>query len=129
MTLVDTSVWMDYFNGAATPQTERLDALLGQVLLGIGDLIMAEVLQGFRSDYDYRTARALLNSLSVFEMLGITRALQCADHYRTLRKRAITIRKTAAVIIATFCIAEGHALLYTDRDCGPFVAYLGLQAA
>ena len=129
MIVVDTSVWIAYFNGTTTPEADRLDALLATVPLALGDLILAEILQGFRSDADYRRARAFLTSLTVFEMLGVERALQSAEHYRTLRKRGVTIRKTADVIIATFCISEGHALLYADRDFDPFVQHLGLQAA
>jgi predicted nucleic acid-binding protein len=126
--VVDTSVWIDYFNGVGTPQTDRLDSLLGDVPLATGDLILAEVLQGFRSDRDYRTARDLLTSLTVFEMLGVEAALRVAANYRFLRKRGITIRKTAHVIIATFCIAESHPLLYSDGDFDPFVEDLGLMA-
>lgn len=129
MILVDTSVWIDYFNGHATPETERLDAFLGVEPIGIGDLILAETLQGFRSDRDFQTARELLTSLSLFEMLGVENALQSAQHYRFLRKRGVTVRKTADVIIATFCIAQDHALLFSDRDFQPFVEHLGLRSA
>ena len=129
MILVDSSVWVDYFNGRVTPQTDRLDALLGVEPLAVGDLILAEVLQGFRRDADYRTARDLLTSLTLFEMLGVDAALRSAEHYRALRRRGVTVRKTADVIIATFCITGGHALLYSDRDFDPFVEHLGLVSA
>jgi predicted nucleic acid-binding protein len=128
MILVDTSVWIDFFNGRPSPQAQTLDSLLGVQPLGIGDLILTEVLQGFRSDSDYRAARRLLASLVPFEMLGMDLALKCADHFRALRRRGITIRKTADVIIATFCLENGHALLFSDRDFQPFVDHLGLQA-
>ena len=128
MILVDTGVWVDYFNGQDTPETDRLDGLLGTVPLGIGDLILTEILQGFRHDADYEKAKALLLSLAVFEMLGVENALRSAEHYRRLRRLGITIRKTADVIIATFCIAEDHQLLFSDRDFEPFVDHLGLRA-
>ncbi len=128
MILVDSGVWIDYFNGRETPQTERLHDLLGVEPLGTGDLILTEVLQGFRSDSDYRTAKELLTSLAVFEMLGVENAVRSAEHYRTLRKRGFTVRKTADVIIATFCIVENHALLFSDRDFAPFVEQLDLRA-
>lgn len=128
MILVDTSVWIDYFNGRVSAETERLDTLLGHEPLGIGDLILTEILQGFRSDSDYKQAKELLTSLTVFDMLGMEKAIACADHYRTLRKTGITVRKTADVIIATFCIVENHALLFSDRDFLPFVEHLGLQS-
>jgi len=127
MILVDTSVWIDYFNGEVTGQTDTLDALLGTESLGIGDLILAEVLQGFRLDRDFRRAKELLTSLSLFEMLGVENAVRSAENYRVLRKRGITIRKTADVIIASFCIVEDHALLFSDRDFVPFVEELGLR--
>ena len=127
MIVIDSSVWVDYFNGQDTPQTTKLDTLLGVEPLGIGDLILTEVLQGFRTDADFAQAKALLLSLTVFEMLGLENALRCAEHYRALRKQGITIRKTADVIIATFCIVEEHALLFSDKDFIPFVEHLGLS--
>jgi predicted nucleic acid-binding protein len=127
MILVDTSVWIDYFNGRATPQTNRLDELLGNEPLGSGDLILIEVLQGFRSDADYRTAKELLTSLTLFDMLGVENAIRSAEHYRLLRKHGITLRKTADVIIATFCIVEDHSLLFSDKDFVPFVEHLNLR--
>jgi predicted nucleic acid-binding protein len=129
MILVDSSVWIDYFNGRETEQTSRLDGLLSEELLGVGDLILAEVLQGFREDRDYQTARRLLTSLTVFELLGTSMAIKSADNFRALRKQGITIRKTTDVIIATFCIEYHHALLFTDKDFLPFVEFMGLDAA
>lgn len=128
MILVDSSVWIDYFNGQSTPQVEILDNLLGAQPLAIGDLILAEVLQGFRQDSDYIIAKRLLTSLTVFNLLNSDLAIQSVDNFRALRKQGITIRKTIDVIIATFCIQENHALLFSDRDFMPFVQHLGLQA-
>lgn len=127
MILVDSSVWIHYFNGLDTRQTSKLDALLGVEPLAIGDLILTEVLQGFRKDADYKQAKQLLLSLVIFDMLGVRKAVQSAEYFRTLRKQGITIRKTADVIIATFCIEEGHALLFSDRDFAPFVEQFGLR--
>ena len=127
MILVDSSVWVDYFNGRDTPQTAKLDALLGTEPIAIGDLILTEVLQGFRRDADFARAREFLLSLTLFNMLGVENAIRSAEHFRALRKRGITIRKTADVIIATFCIAEGHSLLFSDKDFLPFVEQLGLR--
>ena len=128
MILVDSSVWIDYFNGIDTPQTAKLDELLGVELLGVGDIILTEVLQGFRADKDYRTAKQMLTSLTVFNMLGIEIAIKSADNFRELRKQGITIRKTVDVVIATFYLENGHSLLFSDRDFIPFVKYLGLSA-
>jgi predicted nucleic acid-binding protein len=128
MILVDSSVWIDYFNGTDTPQTLALDNLLGVELLGIGDIILTEVLQGFRADADYHTAKRLLTSLTLFNMLGYEVAIKSADNLRALRKQGIAIRKTIDVIIATFCLENGHSLLFCDKDFMPFVEYFGLVA-
>ena len=128
MILVDSSVWIDYFNGQITPETNKLDSLLGVEPLGIGDFILTEVLRGFRSDIDYQTAKKLMMTLSIFEMLGTDMAIQSADNFRLLRKRGITVRKTADVIIASYCIEHNYSLLFADKDFLPFVEHLGLKA-
>ena len=129
MIVVDSSVWIDYFNGTVTAESDRLDRYLGTQLILVGDLILTEVLQGFRRDADYRSARGALANFPVESIVGPTRALSAADHYRSLRARGVTVRKTIDVTIATFCIEESHALLFSDRDFDPFVAHLGLQPA
>ena len=129
MILVDSSVWIDYFRGSRTPQTDALDGLLGQQLIVIGDLILLEVLQGFGSDRDFNQARKLLLSLSVIDLGGKKVALQAAKNFRALRARGVTVRKTIDTIIATRCIQDKHRLLYSDRDFDPFVAHLGLRSA
>lgn len=129
MILVDSSVWIDYFNGKKSPQTDVLDALLGTEPIAIGDLILAEVLQGFRSDDDYEAARRLLSGLTSYDLLGQRLAIKAAENYRTLRKQGISVRKTADVIIATFCMEHHVPLLYSDRDFDPFVKHLGLKSA
>jgi predicted nucleic acid-binding protein len=126
MIIVDSSVWIDYFNGNDIPEVVKLDQLLGQELLGVGDLILTEVLQGFRQDKEYQTAKRLLTSLTVFEMLGAEMAIKSAENFRDLRKKGITVRKTIDVMIATFCIENRHSLLFADRDFDPFVEHLGL---
>ena len=128
MILVDSSVWIDYFRGAATPQTERLDSLLGSEPLAIGDLILTEVLQGFSSDRDFNQAKKLLSSLDVIELGGQDIAIQAAKNYRKLRALGITARKTIDTVIATRCIAGGYTLLHSDRDFDPFVTHLGLRS-
>jgi predicted nucleic acid-binding protein len=127
MVLVDTSVWVDYFNGLETPPTERLDRLLGSGRLLTGDLILAELLQGFAKDADYRTARRLLLELPCAELVGRDNALRAADYYRRLRKRGVTVRKTIDVLIGTYCIQHGHELLHADRDFDSMQRHLGLR--
>ncbi|MEJ5999847.1 type II toxin-antitoxin system VapC family toxin [Paucibacter soli] len=129
MILVDSSVWVDYFRGAATVQTEKLDSLLGREPLAIGDLILAEVLQGFVTDRDFTQARKLLDSLDLVELGGKAIAIQAAKNFRTLRALGFTVRKTIDTIIATRCIEGGYTLLHSDRDFEPFVKHLGLRSA
>ena len=129
MILVDSSVWIDYFNGAITPQTERLDELLSQEPLAIGDLIVVEVLQGFDDDREFGQARKFLASLTLVEIGGIDIAIAAALNFRALRKRGITIRKTIDTVIATRCIESGYELLHSDKDFEPFAKYLGLRVA
>jgi predicted nucleic acid-binding protein len=129
MVLVDSSVWVDYFNGRITRETDFLDGLLGTEPVAIGDLMLAEVLQGFRSDADYEAGKEMLTSLTVYDLLGASLAIKTADNCRALRKRGITVRKTADAIIATFCMERRIPLLYTDRDFAPFVKHLGLKSA
>lgn len=127
MILVDSSVWIDYFRDLTTPQSDRLDALLGREELAIGDLILAEVLQGFRSETGFREAKRLLTRLTVVEVGGQSIAIQAARNYWALRARGITVRKTIDTLIATRCIESGLTLLHADRDFEPFETYLGLR--
>jgi predicted nucleic acid-binding protein len=129
MILVDSSVWIDYFIGNDSPETDFLDDVLGVGAIAIGDLILTEVLQGFRHDKDYKTAKRLLEELKIFELLGIKMAVKSAENFRKLRKKGVTIRKTADVIIASFCIAHNIPLLFSDKDFKPFVQHLGLRDA
>lgn len=127
MILVDSSVWIDYFNGVATAQTGRLDGLLGREPLAIGDLILTEVLQGFVEERDYNKAKELLTSLIVIELGGRDVALQAAKDFRLLRRLGATVRKTIDTVIATRCIESGFDLLHNDRDFEPFAKHLGLR--
>jgi len=127
--LVDSSVWIDYFRGTPTPQSEKLDRLLSSEPIAIGDLILTEVLQGFGSERDFNEAKRLLTSLLMVELGGQEVAIQAARNFRILRGQGITIRKTIDTIIATRCIESGFILLYSDRDFDPFVQHLGLRSA
>ena len=129
MILVDSSVWIDYFRGTATPQVEKLDSLLGNTPIATGDLMLTEVLQGFISDRDFNQARKLMASLVVVDLVGQATAIQAARNFRVLRSLGITMRKTINTIIATYCIENGLPLLYSDRDFDPFVMHLGLRSA
>lgn len=128
MMVVDSSVWIDYFNGVVTRQTERLHAHLRDEFVVIGDIILAEVLQGFRKDSDFRRARQLLGTLIFKEMLGRDLAVKSAQNYRYLRKQGVTVRKTIDVMIATFCIQNRLPLLHSDKDFEPMSKHLGLKS-
>ena len=127
MIIADTSVWIDYFNGTDSDETGALDSALEEGTVAIGDIIFLEILQGFRSDKDYKIARSQLSVLEQYEMFGRNMVFKCADNYRALRKKGITIRKTNDIIIATFCIENKIPLLFSDRDFVPFVKHLKLK--
>ena len=128
MILVDSSVWIDFFNGTENTETDKLNEVLGLEEVVIGDLILVEVLQGFRSDTDYKAAKNVLTSLTVHDLLGKELAIKSANNFRKLRKKGTTIRKTADVIIATYCIENKIPLLFTDKDFTPFVKHLRLRS-
>lgn len=129
MILVHSSVWIDYFRGTATPQAEKLDSLLGVEPVATGDLILAEVLQGFSSERDFNQTKKLMTSLVIVDLGGLELAIQAARNFRTLRALGVTVRKTIDTVIATRCIESGLALLYSDSDFDPFVEHLGLRSA
>lgn len=125
--LVDSSVWIDFFNGRPTPAAAFLHRSLGREPILVGDLILAEVLQGFPSDRDFETARQALLHFPVVPISSRDGAVQSAENYRRLRRLGRTIRNTIDCLLATYCIANGHFLLSPDRDFSPFREHLGLQ--
>ena len=129
MILADTSAWIDYFNGNITSQTDLLDECLMEGTLAMGDLIFLEILQGIREDKQYKQVKTKLSLLDQYAMFSPAMVAKCANNFRCLRQKGITIRKTNDVIIASFCIDKNIALLYTDRDFKPFTEYLGLKSA
>ena len=128
MLMVDSSVWIDYFNGRASRETDVLHEALANDLVLIGDLMLAEVLQGIRSERHYRQARGLLLALEPVNLLDTAIALRSAENYRKLRRKGATVRKTTDCIIATWCIDNGLPLLHSDRDFQPFHDHLGLKS-
>ena len=127
MILVDSSVWIDFFRGNDTPQVDRLDALFAQERIVVGDLILTEVLQGFRTERDFNLARKTLETFEIVDLGGADIALQAAKNFRTLRGLGFTVRRTIDTIIATKCIEAGFNLLHADRDFDPFATHLGLK--
>jgi predicted nucleic acid-binding protein len=127
MILIDTSVWIDYFNGIVNKPTDKLDDLLSMELVIMGDIILAETLRGFRSDKDFKIAKKLLGNLKCYAITNKTLAIKSAENFRQLRKRGITIRKTIDMMIGTFCIENNIQLLHNDRDFKP-LEKLGLKS-
>jgi hypothetical protein len=129
MIVVDSSVWIDFLNGNATPEVGRLSSLLGTEPLLVGDVILLEVLQGVRSEANAQRVEVALRRFDIVPMLDPELAVIAAAHYRRLRALGITVRKTIDLIIGTFCIARGHALLTADHDFAPMARHLGLTLA
>lgn len=129
MILVDSSVWIDYFRGADTPQVALLDSYFGRVPLAVGDLIAAEVLQGVKDSREFKRVKRTLDAFEHVDMVGYSLAIKASENYRALRSLGITIRKTIDTLIATRCIENGLTLLHADRDFMPFVQHLGLKEA
>ena len=128
MIIVDTSVWIDYFNGIPTPQANLLDDLFGERVLAVGDLILAELLQGFGTEADAKSALSLLEPLEFIEMAGREVAIQSAANYRRLRRRGVTVHKTMDMLIGTYCLMHDHEILHNDRDFDVLVRHLGLKS-
>lgn len=129
MILVDSSVWIDYFRSAETPQVALLDSLFGRSPLAVGDLIAAEVLQGVQDEREFKLVKRTLDAFDHVDLGGYDLAVKASENYRVLRARGITIRKTIDTIIATRCIEDGLSLLHSDRDFLPFATHLGLKMA
>jgi predicted nucleic acid-binding protein len=127
MILVDSSVWIDYFNGKKTTQTDWLDSSLGNIPIIMSDFILTEVLQGFQNDKDFKIARDILLGVPFMSIGGQVLAIESAMNYRYLRRKGITVSKTINVIIGTFCIHHQLTLLHDDRDFDPMVKFLCLE--
>jgi predicted nucleic acid-binding protein len=125
--LVDSSVWIAYLRGTASPQAEKLDTLLGTVPLAIGDLILTEVLQGCATDREFNAVKRTLSTLHTVNLGGLELAIEAAKNFRKLRAFGFTVRKTIDTVIATRCIMDGLELLHSDRDFDPFEKHLGLR--
>jgi len=127
MLLVDSTVWVDYFNGRITPQSDYLHSVLASQPILLGDLILAEVLQGFHKDADFEKARRSLANFQQVDIVGPALAVQAARNYRFLRQKGVTVRKTIDSLIATWCIENDHDLLHSDSDFDGYEEHLGLR--
>ena len=129
MILVDSSEWVDYFRSADTPQVALLDSLFGRTRIAVGDLVVAEVLQGVRDNKQFKLVKNVFDTFTRLDLCGYDLALKASENYRVLRAKGITIRKTIDTLIATRCIEDGLTLLHSDRDFLPFAKHLGLREA
>ena len=127
MLVVDSTVWIDYFNGRVTPQTDYLHNAVAFLPILVGDLILTEVLQGFRQDADFEAARQAMGKFSQASLVTSALAVQSARNFRFLRQKGITVRKTIDSLIATYCIENSHDLLHSDADFDPYEQFLGLS--
>ncbi|MBK9346137.1 MAG: PIN domain nuclease [Burkholderiales bacterium] len=130
MILVDASVWIDYFRNESTPHTAQLDLWLDTPVevIGTADLVIFEVMRGFRHDRARMEAQALLLDLPVVEIGGIDNALRAAEHDRALRAKGYTIRSPIDVLLASYCITHNHMLLHRDSDFDVMKTLRGLKA-
>ncbi|MBD3628230.1 PIN domain nuclease [Cyclobacterium sp.] len=127
MILVDSSVWIDFFNGVDAPHVEKLYQLLGKEPVATGDLIVVEILQGFHNEHHFQQAKQVLKEMPFFSLCNKELSIITAENYRTLRRKGITIRKTIDMVIGTFCIENNMVLLHKDKDFKPLEIHLGLQ--
>jgi predicted nucleic acid-binding protein len=130
MILVDSSVWIDYLRGVRNQQTEQLDDWLGQpeVLIGVADLVVFEVLRGFTSEKERQVAKRLLLTLEVVEIGGWDAAMEATEHYVQLRARGYTIASPIDVLLTSYCITHDHLLLHRDSDFDVMKTLRGLKA-
>ena len=127
MVIVDSSVWVDFLKGVTNPETQWLDLRLDHDPIGLTTVILTEVLQGLRDDRDASSVEAELRKFTIIELHDIALAVEAAAHFRHLRAKGVTVRKTVDLLIATLCIRDEHQLLHCDRDFDPFEQHLGLQ--
>ncbi|MGM0589588.1 MAG: type II toxin-antitoxin system VapC family toxin [Bacteroidota bacterium] len=127
MILVDTSVWIDYFNGVENKQAENLDRILSEQTVLVGDIILTEILQGFDSQKEFRLAKQALDPLDCVHLGGKSLAIKAASNFRFLRSKGVTIRKTVDMLIGSWCIEHEVELLHNDKDFDQIATQLPLQ--
>lgn len=125
--IVDTTVWIDYLNDVATPETAWLDRELPRQPFALLDVMACEILQGLSTDSEAAAVLRALRRFEIFQTGGLDLAVAAAANYRTLRAKGRTVRKTIDCLIASYCLRHGHSLLHCDRDFDPFEEVLGLR--
>ncbi len=129
MILVDSSVWITHLRGRDNIANTKLRAAMTRESILVGDLILLEILQGARDESHAARIERDLRRFSIVSLLDDALAGRAAHNYRRLRNLGITVRKTADIIIGTYCIEHGHTLLHDDHDFVPMEKHLGLKTA
>ncbi len=127
MVIVDTSAWIEYFRDGVPTVVQGVDHCLDRDLVGIGDLVYCEVMQGLRSRHLQQKVSSLLLSLPKYEMVGFSIAEKSARNYRLLRSRGVTVRKTIDVLVGTFCVENRFQIIHHDKDFDLMAAHIGLE--
>ncbi|MRG56551.1 PIN domain-containing protein [Phyllobacterium sp. SYP-B3895] len=127
MIVVDSSGFIAHMRNELVPPVQKLRSISDLSTIIVGDIVLLELLQGTRTDAAAAALEARLRRFEVRNMLSTRIAIEAARNYRQLRQRGITIRRTIDMIIATYCINEGHYLLHHDRDFAPMAEHLGLK--
>ncbi len=127
MVIVDTSAWIEFLRSGESAVVEKVDRCLERNLVGIGDLVYCEVVQGIRFPRQRAEVSSLLLSLPQFEMVGFRMAEKSAANYRLLRSKGVTVRKTIDVLIGTFCAEHGFGIVHSDSDFDLMAPHIGLQ--
>lgn len=127
MIIVDTSAWIEYLRDGVPRVADKVDRCLDQDLVGIGDLVYCEIMQGIRSPRERREVSTLLLSLPQFDMVGFSMAEKSAANYRLLRSKGVTVRKTIDVLIGSFCAEHGLQLIHHDSDFDLMAKHIGLD--
>jgi predicted nucleic acid-binding protein len=128
MIFVDSSVWIDYLRSLETVQTIKLESILGNESVVVGDLVIAEVLQGCNDEKTFNDTVQLFRRADFVVVGGYQVVIEVARNYMALRAKGITVRKTINSLIATRCILSNFELLHNDRDFIPFETHLGLKS-
>lgn len=129
MILVDSSIWIDFFNGVDSSKTTLLDYALSTQTILVGDIILAEVLQGCDIDSDYEIVKERLSRLECISLVGKQNAIRSSQNYRYLRSKGVIVRKTVDMLIGTWCIEQGVPLLHNDKDFDRIALHLPLELA
>lgn len=126
--LVDTSVWIDFFNGINSPGAGTLHKMIeAEDPVCIADVILAETLQGFKNNEEFESAKTHLLHFPIYSLQSPEGYVRAAQLYRACRKEGITIRKTIDCLIAQTALDHSLFLLHQDSDFDRIATACGLR--